>query len=103
MVEVKTDSLIRTKLHLPFTRQSLVTRSRLQARVLEGLHGPLTLVIAPAGFGKSTLAASSVTKAGWPGIARPASGKPKWPGSGHAESNRLYFISIHSVICEKVR
>ena len=66
MVEVKTDSLIRTKLHLPFTRQSLVTRSRLQARVLEGLHGPLTLVIAPAGFGKSTLAASSVTKAGWP-------------------------------------
>mgnify|MGYP000104547930 CR=1 FL=1 len=49
------DRLIRTKLHLPFTRSGLVPRSGLQARIAEGLCGPLTLITAPAGFGKTTL------------------------------------------------
>ncbi len=62
----KADTLIRTKLHLPFTRSRLVTRSRLQARIAAGLQGPLTLVIAPAGFGKTTLVASFVDGYGMP-------------------------------------
>ena len=60
------DTLIRTKLHLPFTRSRLVPRPRLQARIAAGLQGPLTLVIAPAGFGKTTLVASCVVGYGMP-------------------------------------
>ena len=55
------DALIRTKLHLPFTRRELVPRPRLQARSAQGLRGPLTLVTAPAGFGKTALVAACVT------------------------------------------
>jgi LuxR family transcriptional regulator, maltose regulon positive regulatory protein len=63
---LKADPLIRTKLRLPFTRPSLVPRARLQARMVEGLRGPLTLVVAPAGFGKTTLVAACVAEGGRP-------------------------------------
>jgi len=62
----KANPLIRTKLHLPFTRSELVSRPRLQVRIAEGLRGPLTLITAPAGFGKTTLVASSIVKCGLP-------------------------------------
>lgn len=62
----KADTLIRTKLRPPFTRPSLVHRPRLQARIAEGLRGPLTLITAPAGFGKTTLVASCVAGYGMP-------------------------------------
>ncbi|CAG0998722.1 HTH-type transcriptional regulator MalT [Anaerolineae bacterium] len=62
----KTDPLIRTKLRLPFTRSELVPRSRLQEQIAQGLRGPLTLVIAPAGFGKTTLVTSSIATCGMP-------------------------------------
>jgi LuxR family maltose regulon positive regulatory protein len=62
----KTDTLIRTKLRLPFVRLELVPRPRLQAWVTEGLRRPLTLITAPAGFGKTTLVASCVTGCGMP-------------------------------------
>jgi LuxR family maltose regulon positive regulatory protein len=51
-------------LHLPFTRPGLVPRPQLQEQVVQGLHGPLTLVTAPAGFGKTTLVASCVAGCG---------------------------------------
>lgn len=60
----KADPLIRTKLRLPFTRSELVPRPRLQEQVAQGLRGPLTLITAPAGFGKTTLAASCVANCG---------------------------------------
>src|SRR5512133_2674511 len=63
---LKADPLIRTKLRLPFTRPGLVDRPRLQARLAQGLRGPLTLVTAPAGFGKTTLVASCVAGCGMP-------------------------------------
>ncbi|MDJ0756860.1 MAG: LuxR C-terminal-related transcriptional regulator [Ardenticatenaceae bacterium] len=52
------DPLIRTKLRLPFVRPEQLTRPRLQKQIERGLRGPLTLVTAPAGFGKTTLVAS---------------------------------------------
>lgn len=58
--------LVHTKLRLPPTRPSLVTRPRLQEQIAQGLQGPLTLIVAPAGFGKTTLVASSVTECGIP-------------------------------------
>ncbi|HDQ70598.1 MAG TPA: helix-turn-helix transcriptional regulator, partial [Chloroflexi bacterium] len=60
------DTLIRTKLRQPFVRSELVLRPRLQARVAEGLRRPLTLITAPAGFGKTTLVASCVAGCGMP-------------------------------------
>ncbi|HWQ83161.1 MAG TPA: LuxR C-terminal-related transcriptional regulator [Anaerolineales bacterium] len=55
-----------TKLRIPFTRPQLVDRPRLQVRTAEGLRGPLTLITAPAGFGKTTLVASGVANCGMP-------------------------------------
>ncbi|MBV9957968.1 MAG: helix-turn-helix transcriptional regulator, partial [Acidobacteria bacterium] len=44
-----------TKLYLPPARQSLVDRPRLLEHLNEGLKGKLTLISAPAGFGKTSL------------------------------------------------
>ncbi|MDX1416635.1 MAG: LuxR C-terminal-related transcriptional regulator [Candidatus Promineifilaceae bacterium] len=49
--------LLQTKLHVPVTRSQLVPRPQLTARLNAGLNGRLTLVSAPAGFGKTTLIA----------------------------------------------
>src|SRR5512136_1160588 len=62
----KPDSLIRTKLRLPFTRPALVSRPRLQTRIVGGLRFPRTLVIAAAGFGKTTLVASCIANSRMP-------------------------------------
>jgi len=44
-----------TKLHVPRPRPKVVARPRLIKRLNEGLHRKLTLISAPAGFGKTTL------------------------------------------------
>jgi ATP/maltotriose-dependent transcriptional regulator MalT len=60
------DMLIRSKLRLPFTRSALVPRLRLQEQIAQGLRGPLTLIAAPAGFGKTTLVASCIARCDLP-------------------------------------
>ena len=50
-------SLLATKLYIPPIRPELVPRPRLIERLNEGLGRKLTLVSAPAGFGKTTLVA----------------------------------------------
>jgi LuxR family maltose regulon positive regulatory protein len=47
--------LLKTKLYIPQPRANLVPRPQLTARLDAGLSGKLTLVSAPAGFGKTTL------------------------------------------------
>ncbi|HKQ54071.1 MAG TPA: hypothetical protein VJT74_16965, partial [Pyrinomonadaceae bacterium] len=47
-----------TKLYLPPARQTLVDRPRLLEHLNEGLQGKLTLISAPAGFGKTSLVAA---------------------------------------------
>jgi len=47
--------ILATKLYVPPPRANLVLRPRLIERLNEGLHCGLTLIAAPAGFGKSTL------------------------------------------------
>ena len=49
------DQLLTTKLYVPLVKPNLVTRRRLTERLNEGAKGKLTLVSAPAGFGKTTL------------------------------------------------
>jgi LuxR family maltose regulon positive regulatory protein len=58
--------LLTTKLYVPRSRMTLVTRPALFERLQEGLQGKLTLVSAPAGFGKTTLVASWVRQTGFP-------------------------------------
>ena len=49
--------LLETKLHVPRWRRSSVARPRLSERLRRGAESALTLVSAPAGFGKTTLLA----------------------------------------------
>ena len=55
-------TLLRTKLHQPQVRSDWVRRPRLEKRLDQGLDRKLTLVSAPAGFGKSSLVASSLSE-----------------------------------------
>lgn len=61
--------LLATKLHIPAVRSELVPRPRLTRRLDKGLKLPLTLVSAPAGFGKTTLVSNWISEgeipAGW--------------------------------------
>src|SRR5215203_37628 len=52
------DPLLLTKLTVPSVRRSLVPRMRLSERLDTGLERKLTLLSAPAGFGKTTLLSS---------------------------------------------
>ncbi len=47
--------ILATKLYTPLPRPKVVLRPRLIERLNEGLNGKLTLISAPAGFGKTTL------------------------------------------------
>ena len=47
--------LLTTKLFFPRARTNLVSRLRLIEQLTIGLHKPLTLISAPAGYGKTTL------------------------------------------------
>ncbi|WP_144941336.1 hypothetical protein [Paenibacillus sp. 32O-W] len=47
--------LLQTKLHIPGTGSTLVQRPSLRRLLDQGLDAKLTLMTAPAGFGKSTL------------------------------------------------
>jgi LuxR family maltose regulon positive regulatory protein len=56
------DPLLTTKLYIPPARPNLVPRPRLTARLDEGMTRRLTLVSAPAGFGKTTLLSAWIHK-----------------------------------------
>ncbi|MEQ8673427.1 MAG: LuxR C-terminal-related transcriptional regulator [Aggregatilineales bacterium] len=76
--------ILATKLYIPVLRSGSVLRARLLDRMNGGLRGKLTLISAPAGFGKTTL----VT--GW--IAsdeRPAA----WLSLDEADSDPVRFIT----------
>ncbi len=58
--------LLATKLHIPPPRPGLVLRSRLLERLDAGLDSRLTLISAPAGSGKTTLASEWLRHTGLP-------------------------------------
>jgi LuxR family maltose regulon positive regulatory protein len=60
------DPLLATKLYPPRPRSQSVSRSRLTLRLQQGMAGALTLVSAPAGFGKTTLLAQWLAESGMP-------------------------------------
>jgi LuxR family maltose regulon positive regulatory protein len=52
--------LLQAKLNRPRVTKNLIPRPRLLASLDEGLSGPLSIVVSPAGFGKTTLVSSWV-------------------------------------------
>ena len=54
--------ILATKLYIPPPRPKVVLRPRLIERLNEGLHRKLTLISAPAGFGKTTLVSEWVAR-----------------------------------------
>ena len=60
------DPLLLTKLHVPRPRTHLVPRSHLTKRLQQGVERALTLISAPAGFGKTTLLAQWLAQSDMP-------------------------------------
>jgi LuxR family maltose regulon positive regulatory protein len=79
------DTLLETKLYMPRLRRGLVTRPRLSERLSRGGDSKLTLVSAPAGFGKTTLLAEWLA-------ATPAGGRSlAWVSLDHADNQSGLF------------
>ncbi|MFD0961581.1 LuxR C-terminal-related transcriptional regulator [Paenibacillus chungangensis] len=74
--------IIATKLHIPRQRSALVTRPRLIHRLNEGLNRALTLVTAPAGYGKTTLLSEWATIVDTP---------VAWVSLDQGENDRMRF------------
>ncbi len=76
-----TSSLLDTKLYAPRRPNGLVSRPHLTDRVQRGIQSKLTLISAPAGFGKSALLAD------WLGVAPAEGSVTAWlsldPGDNH--------------------
>jgi LuxR family transcriptional regulator, maltose regulon positive regulatory protein len=60
------EAILTTKLYRPPPQPRIVRRARLIERLREGMHGRLTLVSAPAGFGKTTLVSEWAEDCGRP-------------------------------------
>ena len=73
-----------TKLFIPPLRAKAVLRPRLIGQLNEGLHGKLTLISAPAGFGKTTLASEWVA-----GCERPVA----WLSLDEGDSDLTRFLT----------
>jgi ATP/maltotriose-dependent transcriptional regulator MalT len=58
--------ILATKLYIPPPRPKVVLRPHLIERLNAGLHRKLTLISAPAGFGKTTLVSEWVSNCGQP-------------------------------------
>ena len=78
--------ILATKLYLPRPRTELVSRPRLLARLAGGLTRPLTLVAAPAGFGKTTVLAD------WLNHEKQRSQHVAWLGLDASDSDPTQFL-----------
>src|SRR5215831_15241440 len=77
-------SILATKLYIPPLRPNIVSRPRLLERLNEGLHRKLTLISAPAGFGKTTLVSEWLG-----GCRRPAA----WLSLDEGDSDPTRFLT----------
>jgi hypothetical protein len=76
--------VLATKLFIPPPRPNVVLRTALIARLHVGLHRRLTLISAPAGFGKTSLASAWIA-----GCGRPAA----WLSLDEGDSDPTRFLS----------
>jgi LuxR family maltose regulon positive regulatory protein len=81
-------TLLTTKLYIPPPLPNLVERPRLIERLNEGLHRKLTLISAPAGFGKTTVVSEWLA-----GCAQPAAWLSLDEGDNDPARFLTYFIA----------
>jgi LuxR family maltose regulon positive regulatory protein len=84
-------SLLETKFYRPRPRSQLVVRPRLSERLNRAIESKLTLVSAPAGFGKTTLL--SAWLAAGPADGRPAAWLSLDQGDNQPESFWTYLVA----------
>src|ERR1700694_2520885 len=77
--------LLETKLHVPRWRRGLVSRPRLSERLNRGIEAKVTLVSAPAGFGKTTLLAE------WLAGTPPGERSAAWLSLDQSDNNPAVF------------
>lgn len=91
--------ILQTKLNRPSVTRDLVVRPRLLRRLEEGLNGAITLIVAPAGFGKTTLVSSWLqTATGDDGLPLPATWLSLDEGDDEPTVFLQYFIAALRVI-----
>ena len=76
--------ILATKLYVPPPPPAVVPRPRLLERLNAGLHRKLTLIAAPAGFGKTTLVSAWVA-----GCRRPVA----WLSLDEGDSDPIRFLA----------
>ncbi|RKZ84235.1 MAG: LuxR family transcriptional regulator, partial [Gammaproteobacteria bacterium] len=78
------DPILQTKIFIPGTRHDLVSRQRLFTKLNTAKDSKLTLISAPAGFGKTTLASE------WVAVSdRPAA----WVALDEGDNDPIRFLS----------
>src|SRR5438067_351359 len=85
--------ILATKLYIPPLRPHVVIRPRLLERLNAGLHRKLTLISAPAGFGKTTLVSDWLT-----GCHRPAAWLSLDEGDNDPARFLTYFVGALQTI-----
>src|SRR2546430_5155832 len=86
-----------TNLYIPPRRPNVVTRPRLLERLNEGLHRKLTLIAAPAGFGKTTLVSEWVE-----GIERPTAWLSLDEGDNDPTRFLVYLVAALQTIAPNI-
>jgi ATP/maltotriose-dependent transcriptional regulator MalT len=99
--ELMPDQLLATKFFIPGAAQALIARPRLTALLDTSLRRKLTLVAAPAGFGKTTLVADWLHNFGLPmldfGLDARDEGtiaNPKSGALGRIQNFRVAWLSL---------
>lgn len=85
--------LLATKLYIPPIRAGHVARTRLCAKLEEGLRRPLMVVSAPAGFGKSTLLADWIRQ-GEKGLGEGGEAAPSAHGDPPLGVRQVCWLSL---------
>jgi LuxR family maltose regulon positive regulatory protein len=100
--ESPADTLLATKLRIPRPRTGFVSRSRLRARVDDGVTRDLLLVCAPAGFGKTTLvadwAASTRVQVAWVSLDQSDNDPARFWRDVGAALDRLPGVSVREPV-----
>jgi LuxR family maltose regulon positive regulatory protein len=86
-------ALIQTKLYGPRKRSDLISRDRLLERLNEGLSSRVTLVCAPAGFGKTTLIAQWIQSINRPTV---------WLSLEESDNDPRVFVRLLAVALQRV-
>ena len=94
---VTTSPLLETKLYLPRWRPGLVPRPRLIGRLDQAIERKLTLISAPAGFGKTTLLAE------WLAAAEAGERPAAWVSLDQSDNDPTFFFAYLITALQKVQ